>query len=90
MRQLALGVGNLVDVEEDRPGNMFGEIFGVRVLAFARHVPRGIDDDEVGRIELAFELVGLGQPCLRLQQIEFSIVSLDEHARRGRLFLVEP
>ena len=36
MRQLALGVGNLVDVEEDRPGNMFGEIFGVRVLAVAR------------------------------------------------------
>ena len=45
-----------------RAGNVLGEIFGLRVLAFARHVPGGIDDDEVGRVELAGELVGLGQP----------------------------
>ena len=31
MRQVALGVGDLVDVEEDRAGNMLLEIFGARV-----------------------------------------------------------
>ena len=33
MRQIALGVGDLVDVEEDGAGNMLLEIFGARVLA---------------------------------------------------------
>ena len=68
MREPALGIGDLVDVEEDRAGNMLGEIFLMRVPVLGRHVPGGIDDDEVGRIELAGKLVGLGQPSLRLQQ----------------------
>ena len=64
MRQVALGVGDLVDVEEDRARNMLFEIFGVRVPVLARHMPGGVDDDEIGRIELGREFVGLGQPGL--------------------------
>ena len=62
VRQIALGVGDLVDIEEDGAGDVLLEIFGARVLAVAGHVPGGIDDDDVGRIELGRELVGLGQP----------------------------
>ncbi len=62
MRQVALGVGNLVDVEEDGAWDVLLEILLSRALAVARHVPGGIDDDDVGRIELGRELIGLGQP----------------------------
>jgi hypothetical protein len=58
--QGALGVGNLVDIEEHGARNMLLEIFLPRVAPIARHVPGGIDDDEIGRLKLAFEFVGLG------------------------------
>ena len=69
MRQLALGVGDLVDVEEDGAGNVLGEVLGAGVPAFIGHVPGGIDNDEIGRIELAGEFVRFGQPRLGLQQL---------------------
>ncbi len=72
MGQGALAVDDLVDVEEDRAGNMLGEIFRARILAFARHVPGGVDDHKIGRVELALELVGLNQPCLWRRQSHFS------------------
>jgi hypothetical protein len=62
VRQIALGVGDLVDIEEDGAWDVLFEILGPRVLAVAGRVPGGIDDDDVGRIELGRELVGLGQP----------------------------
>jgi len=31
----------------------------MRILAFVRHVPGGIDDDEIGSTKVAGELVGL-------------------------------
>ena len=55
--QPALGIRHLVDVEKDRAGNMFGEIFLMGIPVFGRHTPRGIDDDQVGRIELAGKLI---------------------------------
>ena len=60
MGEAALGVRDLVDVEEDRAGDVLFEIFGVRVAPVARHMPGRIDDDEVGRVELAGKLIGLG------------------------------
>ena len=90
MGQVALGVGDLVDVEEQRARNMLREIFGTRVPALGRHMPGGIDDDEVGRIELAGELFGLSQTCLRLRQIGISVANLDKYARWRFLRSVEP
>ena len=72
MRQLALGVGDLVDVEEDGAGNVLGEVLGAGVPAFIGHVPGGIKDHEIGRIELAGELVGFCLRRLGLQQLWIS------------------
>ena len=68
------------------PGNMLCEIFVARVPAVARHMPGGIEDDEVGRIELAGELLGLDQPGLG-EIGHFAILTLDENGRSGRLLL---
>ena len=57
-------------VEEDGTWNMLGEIFLMRIPAFARHVPRRVDQDEVRRVELTCKFIGLRQPSLGLQQVE--------------------
>ena len=44
-------VSAFVDIEEDRAGNMLVQVFLVRVPVLGRHVPGGIDDDKVRRIE---------------------------------------
>src|SRR5690242_15507947 len=72
MGQGTLGVGDLVDVEEQCAWNMLGEIFDMSVTTFARHVPGGIENDEVGCVKLAGELFGLNQRCLGLRQIHLS------------------
>src|SRR6185295_11056471 len=77
------------DIEEQSAGNVFLQIFGPRILAFAWHVPGGVDDHEVGSAEFTGELVGLDQPGLRLRQSKSPLCS-DKHFRSRRLSLVEP
>ena len=81
MGQVALGVGDLVDVEEQSARNMLRKILGTRVPGLGRHMPGGIEDDEVGGMKLAGELFGLNQRCLRLRQIGISVANLDKYAR---------
>ena len=56
MGQIGRGIGDAVDIEEDRAGDMAGEIFGLRVAAGTGHVPAGIDHDQIGIAQM------LGQP----------------------------
>ena len=60
MREIALGIGDLVDVEEDGARDVLLQIFGIGVTSLARHVPGSVDNDDVGRVEFAGKLLGLG------------------------------
>ena len=51
-------VADLVDVEEARAGDVGGQIFVAAAAAGRRHVPAGIDDDEVGVAEMLREPFG--------------------------------
>ena len=55
MRQVGLGVGDRVDVEKHRAGNMAGKIFRAGVAPGRRHMPGGVEDDEIGRVEMVGE-----------------------------------
>ena len=57
MRVGALGIGNLVDIEEHGAWNVLGKIVVATLPVLGRQVPGGIDDDEVRRFELALKLV---------------------------------
>ena len=52
MGQGVRSVGDRVDVEELRAGNMLDQILGVGIAALGREMPRGIEDDEVRRVEM--------------------------------------
>ena len=58
MRQAAGTIGDGVDIEELRAGNMPRKKFSVRVAAGRRHMPRGVEDDEVGVEEMFGKPVG--------------------------------
>jgi len=57
VRQRRLGVGDLVDVEELRAGDVRPGIFRLRVAACVGHVPRGVEHPHVGRAQM------IGQPA---------------------------
>src|SRR5690606_26380336 len=50
--QVGIGVGNAVDIEEDRAGNMPIQIFGLGIAGGIGHVPAGIDHDEAGIVQM--------------------------------------
>ncbi len=47
MRQFAGMIGDLVDVEENRAGNMAGEIFRLGVALLRRQIKRTVNDDDI-------------------------------------------
>jgi hypothetical protein len=51
-------VRHLVEVEEDRAGNMLRLIFGARIARLAGQEQGGVDHPEVARAELAFQPIG--------------------------------
>ena len=55
MRQVRAVIGDLVDIEEDRAGNVARDIFLMRVAAFAGHMKRAVDDGEIRRAEIVRE-----------------------------------
>ena len=51
MRQVGGRIGDGVYIEELRAGNMPRKELGARVAAGRRHVPRRVEDNEIGRVE---------------------------------------
>lgn len=70
--QIRRVVGNFVDVEEHRAGNVAGEVF-VEALAVVRgQVPGTVDDRNVAFLDPIGELIGRDQPA--------ALVTGDAHA----------
>ena len=66
MRQVRPRIRNLVDIEETRAGNMSGVVFGTAITAHVGQVPAGIQDPQVGIVQV------FGQPLGRNER--FGIV----------------
>ena len=47
-----------VDVEKNRARDVAGEIFAARVPVHGRQIERGVDHDDVGRLEVVGEPIG--------------------------------
>jgi hypothetical protein len=58
MRQVGGGIGDAVDIEEHRAGNVAGEIFSLRVAGRVGHVPAAVEHNQVGIAEVAGQPVG--------------------------------
>ena len=63
VRQAGRMVGDGVDIEEDRSGDVAGEIFAPRIAVFRRQKEAGVDDREIGRAKMLLE------PCRRNKKI---------------------
>ena len=61
VRQARLGVGDLVDVEEARAGDMRRRELGAGVAPRRRHVPARVEDAQVRRAEMRGQPVGRDQ-----------------------------
>ena len=66
VRERALAVGNLVDVEKDGARNARLEVFLIGVPPRARQMPRGIDNDDVRGREMGGEPFCGDQPAARV------------------------
>ena len=85
VRQRRLLVGEVVDVEEQRAGNVLGEILRLGVAARGRQMPAAVEDEQVGGIEMLGEPVGLDDPLLGgVEHFSLSVPSIFLAARRGR------
>ena len=54
----ARGIGEIVDIENLRPRNMAFQELGPGIALHGGQVPGGIDDGDVGRIQMGFEPFG--------------------------------
>ena len=62
MGQVGALVGNLVDIEEARAGDMGRLILCLRIAAHVGQVPRGVEDAQVGVLQMG------GEPFCRNQR----------------------
>ena len=65
VRQRRLLVGNFVDVEMDRAGNVPGQIFRLRIAVERRQVPARVDQKQVGGREMLGEPFGRHEMLMR-------------------------
>jgi hypothetical protein len=57
-------VGEIVDIEEVRAWNVLGEVFGFGIASDARQVPTGVENDEIGSVEMRGKPIRFDKPLL--------------------------
>ena len=62
--QVRLFVAQIIDIEEERAGDVLGQVFGLGVPAGGRKMPGGIEYDEIGRFEVRCKPIRIHDPVL--------------------------
>ncbi len=80
MRQRRLLVRQVVDVEEERAGDVLAHVLRFCIAACRRQMPARVEDDEVGGVEMRSEPVCLNDPLLgALQHVSLSYSVVNGH-----------
>jgi hypothetical protein len=58
VRQVGAGIGDAVDIEEDRAGNVAGEVVRLCVARGIGHVPAAIEHHDIGVAKMGGQPVG--------------------------------